>query len=110
MSGRLPSDLLVAALLRRANDDGGLGVVRARGDASSGAILVVATGAGETRLLERGVGPTGAPALIESRPATGTESIDDYWRRRRTRDPDLWVIELDIPNVERLVAETILGD
>lgn len=110
MSARLPSDILVGSLLRRANDGGGFGVVLARGDAQGGMILVVATEAGEARLLERGLGPSGAPALIESRLAGDGESIDDYWRRRRSHDPDLWVIELDIPNVERLVAETILGD
>lgn len=108
MSGRLPSEILVAAMLRRANDSGGFGVVRARGDAQGGMILVVATEDGATRLLERGLGPTGAPALIESRPPSDDESLDDYWRRRRSRDPDLWVIELDVANTERLVAETIL--
>jgi len=108
VSTRLPSELLVGSLLRRANDGGGFGVVRARGDAHGGMILVVAIEAGEARLLERGLGPNGAPMLIESRPAADSESIDDYWLRRRSRDPDLWVIELDIPNVERLVAETIL--
>ncbi|MBN9940404.1 DUF1491 family protein, partial [Listeria monocytogenes] len=30
-----------------------------------------------------------------------------YWRRRRDRDPDLWVVELDIPSAERFAAETI---
>ena len=30
-------------------------------------------------------------------------------RRRRARDPDLWVIELDIAGAERFAAETILG-
>ncbi len=108
MSGRLPSEILVAAMLRGANDKGGFGVVRARGDAQGGMILVVATEGGETRLLERGLGPTGAPALIESRPSSADESLDDYWQRRRARDPDLWVIELDVANAERLVAETIL--
>lgn len=110
MSGRLPSEILVAAMLRRANDSGGFGVVRARGDAQGGMILVVAVEGGETRLLERGLGPTGTPALIESCPSSAGESFDDYWQRRRSRDPDLWVIELDVPNVERLVAETILDD
>lgn len=100
---RLRSDLLVSAMLRRANDAGGFGVVRARGEGGGGAILVIATDAGATVLLERGVGPTG-PQLIES-PAG--DSVEEYWRRRRARDPDLWVIELDIPRAKRLVAETL---
>lgn len=101
---RLPSGLSVAAMLRRANDSGGFGVVRARGEESGGAILVIAEDAGETLLLERGLGPTGKPTLIESTP---TDSVEDYWRRRRSRDPDLWVIELNIPQAKRLVAETL---
>lgn len=101
---RLPSELLVGAMLRRANDAGGFGVVRARGEASGGAILVIASEGMATVLLERGLGPDGNPALIESKPA---DSLDDYWQRRRARDPDLWVIELDIPQVKRLVAETL---
>jgi hypothetical protein len=101
---RLPSGLLVSAMLRRANDSGGFGVVRARGDEGGGAILVVATDAGETELLERGLGPDGSPALIVQQPV---DSAEQYWRRRRSRDPDLWVIELDVPQVKRLVAETL---
>lgn len=101
---RLASELLVGAMLRRVNDAGGFGVVRAKGEATGGGILIL-TGEGSGAVaLERGLGPTGEPALIESRPA---DSIEDYWQRRRSRDPDLWVIELDIPQVKRLVAETL---
>ena len=32
-------------------------------------------------------------------------AVPPTWRRRS--DPDLWVIELDIPEAERLAAETI---
>jgi hypothetical protein len=91
MSGRLPSGVLVSALLRRVNDAGGFGAVMAKGDAQGGAILVIAVDKGAPpRLLERGIGP--------------------YWRRRRARDPDLWVIEVDIAAAERFAAETILDD
>jgi len=105
MSGRLPSGVVVSALLRRVNDAGGLGVVRARGDAQAGGILVVI---GE-RVVERGLGPDGVTALIETGPRDSAE-VEGYWRRRRTRDPDLWVIELDIADAERFAAETILVD
>lgn len=101
---RLPSDFLVSAMLRRVNDAGGFGVVRARGDATGGAILIVAVDGPDTVLLERGIGADGEAALIESRPS---DSADDYWQRRRARDPDLWVIELDIPQAKRFVAESL---
>jgi hypothetical protein len=113
VSDRLPSGILVGALLRRVNDAGGMGMVLARGDERAGAILIVTLEKGDNpRVLERGIGPTGAATLIETGPkdAIGPADITDYWRRRRTRDPDLWVVELDIPFAERFAAETILAD
>jgi hypothetical protein len=108
MSGRLPSGVLVSALLRRVNDAGGFGAVMAKGDPQGGAILVIAVDKGApSRLLERGLGPDGRTVMIDSTPA---EDPDGYWRRRRARDPDLWVIEVDIAAAERFAAETILND
>ena len=108
MSGRLPSGVVVSALLRRVNDAGGFGAVLAKGDAQGGAILVVAIDRGALpRLLERGIGADGRTALIDSTP---TEDLDGYWRRRRSSDPDLWVIEVDVAAAERFAAETILAD
>lgn len=108
MSDRLPSGVLVSALLRRVNDAGGFGAVLAKGDAQGGAILVVAIDRGALpRLLERGIGADGRTALIDLTPA---EDLDGYWRRRRSSDPDLWVIEVDVAAAERFAAETILAD
>ena len=108
MSGRLPSGVLVSALLRRVNDAGGFGAVMAKGDAQGGAILVIAIDRGAApRLLERGIGPDGRTALIDSTPP---DDLDGYWRRRRARDPDLWVVEVDIAAAERFAAETILAN
>lgn len=84
---RLPAHLLVGAMLRRVNDTGGMGAVRARGDPDTGAVLALVDG----RAWERGFDG----ALAEARAADSAEPLDDYWRRRRARDPDLWVIELD---------------
>jgi len=105
---RLPSRLLVGALLRRTGEAGGFGAVLARGDEGSGAILVVAVEGARTRLLERGFDEAGRPAVADATPPDATPAeLDEYWRRRRTRDPDLWVVELDVAGVERLVAETL---
>lgn len=110
-SGRLPTSLGVGALLRRVNDAGGLAVVRAKGDPQGGGVLLLIDEGSMQRAVERGVGPSGAPSLIETRRTDSPgETLDDYWRGRRARDPDLWVVELRIPAAERFIAETMLFD
>lgn len=109
MNARLPTHLLVGALLRRVNDAGGIAVIRARGDADTGAILVLLEQ--ENRLLERTIGIDGYDVLLPTGPVAGSsDSPDDYWMKRRARDPDLWVVALDVPGGERFAAETILGN
>ena len=103
--------MLVNALVRRASAEGGVVTVLAKGDATAGAILIVAQERGENpRLLERGIGPDGGTALIATGPAGESREVTDYWMRRRRSDPDLWVVEVDIASAERFVAETILTD
>lgn len=105
---RLPSHLLVSALLRRVNDAGGMGVVRASGDADTGTLLVLAGQGAAMRAWERVRDLDGRDSLLPAGPRDGGEAaLEEYWRRRRASDPDLWVVELDIADAERLVAETI---
>ncbi len=110
MSDRLPSGVLVTALLRQVHDAGGSAMVLAKGDGQAGAILVVTCQKGaDFRILERGIGPNGRVALVESSAVAPDDfqAVTAYWQRRRARDPDLWVVELDIPEAERFAAETI---
>jgi hypothetical protein len=107
VSGRLTSQVLVSSLLRRAQTEGGFGAVLAKGDATAGAVMVILAERGvRTLLLERLLQPDGLYAWQDSGRATADEAdfralID---RRRRT-DPDLWLIELDVPSAERFAAE-----
>lgn len=110
MSDRLPSTVLVNALLRRVNDAGGMAMVLAKGDLQAGAILIVTCQKGiDFKVLERGIGPSGVAELVSvaALPVDDPAQVTAYWQRRRARDPDLWVIELDIPEAERFAAETI---
>jgi hypothetical protein len=107
---RLASAVLVSALIRRVHDAGGSAAVLARGDQTAGGILLITYEKGANpRFLERGVGPLGKPALLASGPAVIADESEvvDYWRRRRARDSDLWVVELDIAQAERFAAETM---
>lgn len=107
---RLTSATLVSALVRRVNQEGGAAALLARGDETAGGILILAYERGAApRFFERGLGSGGEPALIRSGPLKPADEgeVRDYWQRRRARDSDLWVIELDIAGVERFAAETM---
>ena len=109
---RIAAGLLVKALIRRVHDAGGSAMMLAKGDATAGAILVVTLDRGvDPHVYERGIGPDGATTLIETGPKDSDASaISDYWRRRSARDPDLWVVELDVADAKRFAAETIASD
>jgi hypothetical protein len=110
MSPRLTAAMQVSALIRRVHDAGGSAMVLARGDATAGAILLLLYDRGaRPRFVERGLGPDGATSLITSGPQdiAGEDDVRHYWQRRRARDADLWVVELDIAEAERFAAETM---
>ncbi len=108
MTERLPTHLVVGALVRRVNDAGGIAMVRAKGDPQSGGILLLVDDrSGPVRVLERSIGFDGTVGLTDSVPSDGAEA---YWQRRRARDPDLWVVDLDGAQAQRFAAETILAD
>ena len=48
MSARLPSDLLVGAMMRRVQQAGGYATVLAKGDAQAGSVLALGSSAGLT--------------------------------------------------------------
>lgn len=107
---RLASGLLVSALVRRVSDAGGSAMVLAKGDPDSGAILIVATERGaDPHCYERGWDDRSRPALIATGPV-GESAVAEYWQRRRERDRDLWVVELDSADAKRFAAETIIDD
>jgi hypothetical protein len=110
---RLATRLVVNALIRRVNSSGGSAMVLARGDPDAGGILVLTLTRGDDPLFwERGIGPSGNPALVAAGPRAfeDAQAVSDYWQRRRSRDADLWVVELDIADAQRFAAETMVFD
>jgi hypothetical protein len=97
--------MLVSALIRRVEQQGGSAAVLLRGDAMAGALLI--------QLAERGVPGPLIERLLDRNGAyiwepTGPEdpaARGDYIARRRRNDPDLWVLELDLPGAAAIVAE-----
>jgi hypothetical protein len=107
VTARLASSVLVTALLRRAESQSGFGAILARGDSSAGAILVVLLERGANpRLLERVLGVEGRYhwAFAVNRAAGEAGEMRETIERRLRFDPDLWVVELDIPSAEHFAA------
>ncbi|MFM5895044.1 MAG: DUF1491 family protein [Novosphingobium sp.] len=107
MTARLPAKLEVSALVRAVNSAGGFAAVVNKGEPEAGTLLVICTENGTNRrLFER------MPSIDEDREwtmslAEDTENkhfFDDYLERRRSQDPDLWIVELDIANGERFIG------
>jgi hypothetical protein len=107
VSARLTSQVLVSSLIRRAESEGGFGAVLTKGDATAGAVLVILAERGvRIVMLERLLQPDGAYAWQASGGAAADEeAFRALVGRRRRNDPDLWLIELDVPGAERFAAE-----
>ena len=108
MAPRLASSVLVQALIRRAESEGGFGAVVAKGDANAGAIAVILLERGRRAcLLERALRPDGNYAWqdVSQQDTENERDFDDLLKRKRRFDPDLWIVELDIASPERFAAE-----
>jgi hypothetical protein len=105
--GRLASSVLVSALLRRAQDEGGFGAVIAKGDPMAGAIAVILAEKGRKAcFLERLLQADGRYSWQSARQEIeNEEEFKSFLERRRRTDPDLWILELDIASAERFAAE-----
>ena len=104
MTPRLATSVLAGALIRKAEGEGGFAAVLTKGDPTSGAILLLLTErGGPPALLERLLQPDGTYSWAQ--PVGSPSEVPDFVARRRRFDPDLWVLELDIPSAERFAAE-----
>ncbi|HEY0043128.1 MAG TPA: DUF1491 family protein [Allosphingosinicella sp.] len=110
---RLATSVLAGALMRKAQGEGGFAAVLAKGDPTSGSLLLILTEKGaDPCIYERVLQGDGAYRWT----ASGTEASQDpaqvpeFVARRRRFDPDLWVIELDIPSRQRFADEMTAFD
>ncbi len=105
---RLAAGFEASALIRRAEGDGGFGMVIHKGDAERGSLLLVVLERGQHQaFVERSLGVGGIYAWRKTGPnANDSGRVDQYVGIRRRSDPDCWVIELDVPSAERFIAET----
>lgn len=109
MSERLPAALEVGAIMRQVEGNGGFTTILHRGDAERGAIsLLVASRGDPVAVLERRMAAdfTYRWTRVPS-PAAENASAWREWVANLSRiDPDCWLVELDIADAERFIAET----
>ena len=93
-------------MLRAVESAGGFATVLRKGEREAGTILVILAEKGESqRLFERMPNPESGREWV----CTLTEDLENKWdfseslERRWNRDPDLWIIELDIADGERFI-------
>ena len=104
---RLASKFEVGALRRIAETMGGSATVVRKGDDERGQILLCLTQRGAyLTFLERTLQPTGIYVWARIGPAQNeVEKTDSFVQRRVKFDSDLWLIDLDIADGERFIAE-----
>lgn len=104
MIDRLPSGLEASALCRQVESTGGFAQVLAKGDADRGVLVLLIAQRGEVvARLERQM--TADFSYRWTRFAPPEHDLRTFIDDRSRIDPDFWLIELDVPDAERFVAE-----
>lgn len=97
-AGRLPTALWVEANLRALNEQGAGYYITQRGDHSSGVVLLKINALdGTCRLLIQQRDIDGQLGWVEALKEADVreEEADQYIARAASRDPDLWIIEIE---------------
>ncbi|AFW00458.1 hypothetical protein Gbth_015_077 [Gluconobacter thailandicus F149-1 = NBRC 100600] len=101
MGARLKTGLWVRAVIRRISSDGTSAMVLKKGDEDAGAVLIVLRDREDNIAILRENGSDWVRADVQK------AGLDEYLERQRRYDPDLWLIELEVRNVETPLERTL---
>lgn len=105
---RLPAHLEASAILRLAESQGGFAAVLAKGERDAGTVLIVVQSRGKHGVLyEKMPQADGSRTFIAAKRQNteNPQEFSDYLARRRAQDSDMWLIEVDIADTERFIAQ-----
>jgi hypothetical protein len=109
LSERLPAGVEVAAIMRGVQGEGGFASILHRGDPDRGAISLLVVERGEAQaVLERRMTAdftyrwTKVPSSVALEGSGWREWVESMSRI----DPDCWLVELDVADAQRFIAET----
>ena len=102
MEALVKAGIWVSMALRLADIAGRTGAVLRRGDPDSGGILCVLRGREGLVVLSQVRDAEGRPAWMRGTGGAPVEqaAADAYVERQVRRDPDLWVVEFDAPDLK----------
>jgi hypothetical protein len=110
---RLKTEIWAAALVRRAMAGGGFAAIAAKGDPDAGAVLVkVASLDRRARLYTARMDMSGARVWLDLSAGPlgdGEAAIDAEIARQRSRDADLWVVEIEDRAGRHFLTEAVDG-
>jgi hypothetical protein len=107
MEPRLPAHVEAAALIRRCAAEGGFGTVLRKGEPEAGTImLVLCHNDTDCRIYERMPQPDGSRIwhCSKRQDSDNKQEFAQYIARRGEQDRDMWIVELDIAQAERLIG------
>lgn len=108
---QLKRQVWVAAYRSRLEAEGIFVTVVHRGDASAGDVAIkLAFMDGRASLFSRGPGIDGHGAWEEEMAGVPEETVDETLSRRRARDRDLWVLEIEDPRGRHLLDAPGIAD
>ncbi|GBR51380.1 hypothetical protein AA106555_0525 [Neokomagataea thailandica NBRC 106555] len=99
---RLKTGLWVRATLRRFNDAGSSAMVLNKGDEDAGAVLIVLEDTARNQVILREDGSAWVRTNL-----LNDETINEYLMRQMRYDPDLWVIEINVPDCSVLIEKDL---
>jgi hypothetical protein len=108
MTTGLSGGVAASAIMRLAQSQNGFAAVLAKGDPNAGTLLLHMVEKGRfSGIFERQLDGSGQYLWRECGPQNveNKQEIGEYSERRRARDPDLWIIELDVPDATQFIAE-----
>ena len=110
MNARLPAALEAGAIRRSVEATGGFAAICKRGDPDSGSLILIVEQRGEYRaVVERLLQPGGDYRWEAGGPAASAspKEVSDFVEKRTRFDRDLWLIDLDVPDAQRFIADLV---
>lgn len=105
----LSTDVWVAALVRRAELQGGFAVVARKGDPRAGAVLVrvLNLSDGTTRLFSEATRGDGESVWMQPGASTQDSDLARYVERAVRIDPDVWIVDIEDRQGRHFLTEPV---